>query len=600
MKNITHRTVKSITRNALFISMILHVFFLTALFYFTVRNQPIFPFQDKLDATIETLPKQLSKKPMKTPIREHRKTTVFQAAKMPSTTVETPKPQMPFQPRVGPTSPVITAQPRLKETNTAPDVEVNVSTALRELRQVEDGLSRTEAAQPTVDDTLGSKRSGGVPGVQRTPVRSTLDFAETVGGDGDGAAQVGGLFENKPALPNIQFSDVMRMLGSEIIGTSDGGPIDVVFVIDASGSMGDNIKAVANHLIHMIDVYKSTGIDYALGLTHFSTLPGEDGRERENEIQVIPLTTDIQDYKREIYEIFVRRDENALDAIVKTVNEMRFRATSKKHLILVTDEPFTSIEGKTVYDAIALCSEFGIYVNVLGLPDKEHQLLAARTQGKWHPIPGRQGAPQSVVQRNTASTAAAKAELLRNAQWQNVQRLSRVLLQNPANTPADIVLFIDSSKSMENKLPHFVNQLEVWTRDWDSALIDYQIGVVRFHSRESDNSVNVYNAPQTLEQVCKTIEMPCQDDENLLHAIAEAYRQIEFRQGAKTYLFIVTDEPISNKASSADAVIQFLEKKLAIVSIVGTIDYFQEEVTAKTGGMWVPIPDGHTTNDPNW
>ena len=101
MKNITHRTVKSITRNALFISMILHVFFLTALFYFTVRNQPIFPFQDKLDATIETLPKQLSKKPMKTPIREHRKTTVFQAAKMPSTTVETPKPQMPFQPRVG-------------------------------------------------------------------------------------------------------------------------------------------------------------------------------------------------------------------------------------------------------------------------------------------------------------------------------------------------------------------------------------------------------------------------------------------------------------------------------------------------------------------
>ena len=62
----------------------------------------------------------------------------------------------------------------------------------------------------------------------------------------------------------------MRNLASEILATSDGGPIDVVFVIDTSGSMSDNIKAVANHVIEMVDVYESSGIDYALGLTEFT------------------------------------------------------------------------------------------------------------------------------------------------------------------------------------------------------------------------------------------------------------------------------------------------------------------------------------------
>ena len=50
----------------------------------------------------------------------------------------------------------------------------------------------------------------------------------------------------------------MKKLAQEIVETSDGGPIDVVFVIDASGSMRDNIKSVVEHLKEMIDVYKAS------------------------------------------------------------------------------------------------------------------------------------------------------------------------------------------------------------------------------------------------------------------------------------------------------------------------------------------------------
>ena len=163
------------------------------LFYFSVSNQSLLSFQDNLDATIETVPKPpLSKKPVKTPIHQQQKTTVFEAAKISIAKVESIAPQITFQPHITPTSSVMAEQLQLKQTNTAPDVKVNVSTALRQLREVENGLSKTE---PTVGSFLGSKRSSGVSGIQRTPTRSTFDFAETIGDNG--TAQIDDIFEDR-------------------------------------------------------------------------------------------------------------------------------------------------------------------------------------------------------------------------------------------------------------------------------------------------------------------------------------------------------------------------------------------------------------------
>ena len=613
MKNTSRRTVKSITRNALFISMVFHVFFLVTLFYFSVRNQSILSYQDKIAVTLSTAPKPLPAKiPKKAPRLQQHTKTVYKTAK-PLAEVEAIKPHIAFQPRVAPTSPVITEQPRLKQTNTAPDVETNVSTALRELRQVEDGLSKTEAAEPTIGSSFGSKRSSMLsvqgtptPTVQRTPAPATLDIAGTTDADDD-IPTIADLQEIKLSLPYIPFGSVIDSLAREIVETSNGGPIDVVFVIDASGSMGDNIKAVSEHLTEMVDVYEASGIDYALGLTHFTTRvkrnswkAKRNSPKGENFIEVFQLTQNLSEYKQNLHAILPRQDENALDAIAQTVNEMRFRATSKKHLILVTDEPFTSLEGLTVRDSIALCREFGIYVNVLGLPTRQHELLASKTDGKWHAIP-ENPKTQQAAHRNSSQTAKARGQqqALRQAQWYRTQMIGKNLLQKYENTSIDIVLFIDASKSMEDKLPQFLEQLDVWIRDWDNAFIDYQIGVVRFQTHRVVNFVNVFNPPQTLEQIHKIAELPCQGDENLLHAINEGLRRIKLRPGAKTHLILVTDEPIRKNTSSL-GMIQFLEEKQAIVSVIGTFDKFLMEVAQKTGGVSVLIPAGHTTNKDQW
>ena len=568
--------------------MVLHILLIITFFYFTINERALLTFKDSLDVSITTVPKQpLSK--MKAPKLQQRKATVYEVTKLPQSRIEAVTPEITVQHRLDHTSPIITERPRLEDTKTVPDIDVDVSTALKKLRQVKDGLSSAESAQSTFGNSLGSKRTGEF-GVQRTPIRSSFDIAGQVGSDGDEPTDIGDLYEIKEKLPEVTFSNVMKTLGEEIAETSDGGPIDVVFVIDASGSMGDNINAVAVHLSQMIDVYKSSDIDYELGLTKFNT------KDKKNNIDVLQLTKNLNEYRRNINAIFVGRDENALDAVEKTVYDMKFRATSKKHLILVTDEPLTSIEGKTVRGTIDLCREFGIHVNILGLPDDKHQLLAVRTDGRWHAIPENSKNRQSTRQ-NIPSTDKGKTQYLRNAKWTDLQKIGKLVLSKAESSPVDIILFVDGSSSMEDKVSAFLTQMEFWFRNWDNALIDYQVGVVRFRMRGSVNMVNVYHPPQTLEQTRKIIELPNKLNEDLLQAINEGMRKIKLRPEAQTHLIIVTDEPLGTNISY-DGVIQFLSEKHVIVSVVGTIDGFLQQVTVKTGGVWVPIPNGNLINQP--
>ena len=590
--------MKSVTRKALFISLIFHLFFFITTFYFVVRNQPIVSEKANLTAELISVENTSRPKPplkkvsphLRAPDHEFIKPDVSTGELPPSlatpVTVDTETPR----PALGHS---LQAEVEAENPSTSLDLSREnwgeVSTAARTLQDVEGDLSKTEAASPAGDTTFGAKRPG-PPRIQRAPQVSTLKIVEEE--EGLSPAQLAEVQEKREALPHVPFPRLMRKLAQEIVETSEGGPIDVVFVIDASGSMGDNIRSVIGHLSEMVDVYKTAKIDYALGVTEFWA------RDKQNVIKVVQLTKSFTEYKRTLQAISTHQDENALDAVVQTVKELRFRATSKRHFILVTDEPFTSREGFKLEDAVAYCREFGIYVNVLGLPLDEHQRLAAETGGKWHLIPEDQK-PQTAQRSNRSMHPRNKAVSLRQAQWADVTKVGDAVLQLSSNTPIDIVLFVDGSKSMDDKLPHFLKQLEILVRDWDNAFVDYQIGVVRFRSRASVNMVNVFNPPQTLEQIRKIIELPCRENEMLLDAVAEGLRRLKLRSNARPYFILVTDEPAKGEYSPL-AIIQMLQQKQILVSVVGTYDDFQQQVATKTGGVWVLIPDGHTTNNSYW
>lgn len=590
---------KSATRKALSVSLVFHLFFLITTFYIVVQNQPMVSEEANLAAELISVENTARPKPplkkfmprLQTPLRDLADVTT---AESPPTLVSpTAVPTENPRPALGRS---LQPDTQTEKPSTALDLSKenwdDVSTAAQTLRNIKGNLSKTEAASPAGDTTFGAKRPG-PSRIQRAPKVSTLKIVE----EEIPAALVKEIREKRKVLPKESFPQVMKKLAQEIVETSEGGPIDVVFVIDASGSMGDNIRAVTEHLKEMVDIYKASKIDYALGLTKFWA--GKSG----NKITTVQLTKSFTEYKRTLQEIITHQDENALDAVVQTVKELRFRATSKKHFILVTDEPFTSGIGLSVAATIAHCREFGIYVNVLGLPLDEHQMLAAETGGKWHLIPEDPRSPtaQNPAQRpNLSMNPRRKAVSLRNAQWTDVYtKIGGDVLKHGSYAPVDIILFVDSSESMDDKLPNFLQQLEILVRDWDNALIDYQIGVVRFRSRASVNMINVYNPPQTLEKVRKIVELPCQDDEMLLDAIADGLRRLKLRSNAKPYFILVTDEPAKGEYSPL-AIIQMLEQEQVLVSVVGTYDDFQQAVATKTHGVWVPIPEGQRTNNSYW
>ena len=414
-------------------------------------------------------------------------------------------------------------------------------------------------------------------------------------------------------LPTVDMGESLKTLAEEIIADSGGGPIDVVFVVDTSGSMGDNIRLVAEHLNKMIDVYKASDIDYALGLVTFQVPSSRGRRHRGNRIKIwqTPLrgTKQSKDWKRYrsiLQGLSTNGDEHAYDAIYEAIFKIRFRPESQKHFILTTDEPFTSATELDFDRVAAACNEFWIKVNVLGISDPKHESLAIETGGHWHQIPSLPRSQRPTQQRpgrfspRRYSARRYATRQLRYATWAKTSEISEVTLNKMGTGKVDIRLFLDTSKSMEDKLPEFWAQLLNMTNKWDKARLDYRLGAVRFRAgRGNLNYVNAYPPPQTLDRIKSIIFLPCQGDERVLDAMVEGFRQLQFQSDAQIHIILVTDEPSLGEYSQ-DAVINMCLSAGVTVSVIGTIDSFQQDIATQTHGVWVPIPNGKTTNEQVW
>jgi len=181
---------------------------------------------------------------------------------------------------------------------------------------------------------------------------------------------------------------LLKQLAEDIVEDSDT-PIDIIFIVDTSSSMGDNIKIVAEHLAEMINTYEASNIDYALGLVTFRVLPPYKPKylQKQNRIGIWPVSKDWKRYQKILQGLDTQGWQHAYDAIYEAIFKVRFRPKSRKHFILVTDEPFSSAIGLGFDQVVAVCREFGIKVNVLGINEPQHQLLALKTGGLWRQIP---------------------------------------------------------------------------------------------------------------------------------------------------------------------------------------------------------------------
>ena len=224
-------------------------------------------------------------------------------------------------------------------------------------------------------------------------------------GEGDGDGEGEGTGKGDSTNP---FAEALENVASHIIATRELDKVNVVFVVDTSASMRDNIQQVAANLYSLTDAFDTVNLEYHLGMSEFSV------RHEGQNLEIRSLLPDVGMLRRRMQKTTLSGNEHALDALIDTLHRIDFHADADKFIILVTDEPATTAFRKEdAYTEMRekVVKEYQlqeIRVNVLGYPEQFQQELAEMTGGLWQQIPGDFSGATSLPSTHAGNSAFIK------------------------------------------------------------------------------------------------------------------------------------------------------------------------------------------------
>ena len=253
-----------------------------------------------------------------------------------------------------------------------------------------------------VDSLRQRVKGDGGGGFHRLQSTGASEIGTIGDGDGEGEGEGTGKGGSNP------FAKALKRIADHIIGTRELDKVNVVFVIDTSGSMRDNIQEIAANLFAMIDEFDLVNLEYHLGMSEFSV------RHEGQKLEIRTLLPDVGMLRRRMQKVALGGEEHAIDALIDTPYRIDFHADADQYIILVTDEPATTAftkEGASTMMREKVIKEYqlqGIRVNVLGVPEPFQQELAEMTGGLWQPIPGGFGKASTLPSERVANEAFLK------------------------------------------------------------------------------------------------------------------------------------------------------------------------------------------------
>ena len=181
---------------------------------------------------------------------------------------------------------------------------------------------------------------------------------------------------------DLPFVKALQDIAQHVLSVKNSRKVDIVFVVDTSGSMQDNINAVERHLSKMIDRFQMANLDFTLGVVrfHHSVVYEWLGMD----ITISPQTSNVDEIRRALRSIKVSGGERALDALMKAISKVEFRSGADRHFILVTDE---FVKGTyPVSEVLRAAKSAKITIDVLGRDEPFQKTIAEQTGGLWTPI----------------------------------------------------------------------------------------------------------------------------------------------------------------------------------------------------------------------
>jgi hypothetical protein len=353
----------SVTRAALALSLALHALFVAFVAVTQVRQ--LEPGQDAVFYAVVDLTSNAAPRVRTRPVV--REETPAPVAPPKWSLPESPKEW--FEPVPLPPRP-------LPATGMAFDLQPTIPKLEPELAAGFDGL----AAEASPAPHALTVRNEPVPATPNVAARETerpgLRMSFAIAAESQNLPKDSASFLQKNPLEIIADSIAVRPRGVET------DRIDLVFLLDVSQSMQDNIYAVAKYLERMASRLVDSNLDYRVGIVTFrhTTLTSVVG----NDLTVTPLTKDISKIRKTLEKVKCKGGEKALNAIVDAIPRVEFRSGASRHFVLVTDE---YVDGSySTREVLGALHRAKIQVDVIGMDEPFQRALAARTGGIWMPI----------------------------------------------------------------------------------------------------------------------------------------------------------------------------------------------------------------------
>lgn len=196
------------------------------------------------------------------------------------------------------------------------------------------------------------------------------------GGSTSGSSKVGGIYVK-----------MMTDIAMQLAAATTSEKVDVVFVLDETASMVDNIRGIRAYFEYIFDALERDGRDVTFGLITFTDKVKNYGR-----------TDDLGKFKNWLFKIDVDRggdiSEAGLDALMTAVEKIKFRPKAQRFFVYASDAAFhdADYDGRSIYsldETIATLQKEKIRVEVIGLDYLPVKQIAMATGGTWRAIPGK-------------------------------------------------------------------------------------------------------------------------------------------------------------------------------------------------------------------
>jgi Mg-chelatase subunit ChlD len=156
--------------------------------------------------------------------------------------------------------------------------------------------------------------------------------------------------------------------------------VDVIFVLDVSGSMGNEINEVRENIVEFADSLVARGFDFRIGVVTFSTTVDD----------VWDLTDDVRQIQQNLAGIQLWGGVEDSPAALYRATELSLRPGSKRTIIWITDEPYPETT-YTKEEIVNRMLSLDITVNGVGLTELQTDWfdpIVLPTGGNFYDING--------------------------------------------------------------------------------------------------------------------------------------------------------------------------------------------------------------------